>query len=243
MITLYSGTPGSGKSLHLASRLYWKVKSNQPIICNFPIAVEKITTQERDCFTYVDNSQLTPKFLIEYAENYWKSKGGKVKEDTILLVIDECQMMFNSRDWGRKDRKEWLEFFTIHRHLGYEILLCCQFDRMLDRQIRCLIEYEYVHRKMKNFGWKGWIFNFCCGGRLHVCVKKWYPLKEKIGSEFFKAKKKYYQIYDTFMMFNDAQCDKPSASSESGTAKQRASLSDLTDWLNEMEANKQNEVG
>ena len=136
MISLYSGTPGSGKSLHLANRLYWKVKNNMPVICNFPIAIEKITKKPRDCFTYVTNEELTPKFLKEYAQKYWEEKGGRVKEDTILLVIDECQMMFNSRDWGRGDRKEWLEFFTIHRHMGYEIQLCCQFDRMLDRQIR-----------------------------------------------------------------------------------------------------------
>ena len=205
MISLYSGTPGSGKSLHLASRLYWKVKGNQPVICNFPLNLQKISKKQKDCFEYVSNDKLTPQFLKEYANSYWKKQGGRVKEDSILLVIDECQMMFNSRDWGRTDRKEWLEFFTIHRHLGYEILLCCQFDRMLDRQIRCLIEYEYIHRKVKNFGIKGWLFNFFAGGRLHVAVKMWYPLRERIGAEFFKAKKKYYSIYDTFLMFDDGQ--------------------------------------
>lgn len=36
MITLYSGTPGAGKSLHLATRLYnWMRFKDAPIIGNF----------------------------------------------------------------------------------------------------------------------------------------------------------------------------------------------------------------
>ena len=44
--------------------------------------------------------------------------------------------------------------------------------------------------------------SLCAGGNLFVCVKFWYPIKEKTDSEFFKAKKKYYQIYDTYNRFD-----------------------------------------
>ena len=36
--------------------------------------------------------------LISYAKDY--AKGRSVKEDSLLLVIDECQLMFNARDWN-----------------------------------------------------------------------------------------------------------------------------------------------
>lgn len=201
MITFFSGTPGSGKSLHVASRLYWWVKAGKPCICNFAINLDKIKTRRKKQYEFVNNTALSPSYLIDYAKGYIAEKGG-VKEGSILLVIDECQLLFNSRDWGMKGRNEWLAFFTMHRHLGYDIILVAQFDRMIDRQIRSLIEYEYIHRKVSNFGWKGKIISAFALGNLFVSVKTWYPLKEKVGSEFFRAKKVYYGLYDTYVMFD-----------------------------------------
>ena len=37
MIYLYSGTPGSGKSLHQASDIYWDLKFNKPVVANYQI--------------------------------------------------------------------------------------------------------------------------------------------------------------------------------------------------------------
>ena len=39
--------------------------------------------------------------------------------------------------------------FSQHRKLGYRVILIAQFDRMLDRQIRSVLEYEYIHRKVR----------------------------------------------------------------------------------------------
>lgn len=200
MIDLYSGTPGSGKSLHVAKKLYWRVRAGKPCICNFPINLDQIRSSKEKKFIFKNNSELTPAFLIEYAQEYIKERG-KVKEDSILLVIDECQMMFNSRDWGRKDRSEWLVFFQIHRHLGYEIVLISQFDRMLDRQIRALIENEYIHRKVSNRGLAGWVMSAFFLGRLFACVRVWYPMKQKVAGNYFVAKKRYFRLYDSYAMF------------------------------------------
>ena len=114
-----------------------------------------------------------------FSKNYSDYVGRRVREGEILLVIDEAQLLFNSREWVKSDRAEWCSFFTQHRKLGYEVVLVAQFDRMLDRQIRSLIEYEWIHRKVSNFGNKGKIMSLFCGGRLFVAVKVWYPLKEK----------------------------------------------------------------
>lgn len=202
MITLYSGTPGAGKSLHLASRLYhWMQYKNAPIIGNFHCDFSSIKKQ-RGSFLYLDNSELTPEWLLWFSKNYSDYVGRRVKEGEILLVIDEAQLLFNSREWVKSDRAEWCSFFTQHRKLGYEVVLVAQFDRMLDRQIRSLIEYEWIHRKVSNFGIQGKIMSLFCGGRLFVAVKVWYPLKEKVGSEFFFYKKKFSDIYDTYALFS-----------------------------------------
>lgn len=198
MINLYSGTPGSGKSLHTAETIFYALIFGRPCICNFDINSSSIKKVKGE-FHYIDNESLTPNYLINFSLNYFSNH--KFKEETILLCIDESQLLFNCREWDAAGRKEWMSFFTQHRKYGYNIILIAQFDRMLDRQIRSLIEYEYKHRKVSNFGIYGKLLSLFCMGHLHVAVKIWYPLSEKVGSEFFVAKKKYYQLYDSYSTF------------------------------------------
>ena len=150
MIYLYSGTPGSGKSLDCARMIYYTLRRNKPVICNFDINTDYVS--HSDLFTHIENEELTPDYLMGYSKNYFNNSG--IKEGQITVVIDECQMLFNSRDWAKADRAGWNKFFQIHRHYGYDIILISQFDRMIDRQIRSLIEYEIIHRKVSNFGVK-----------------------------------------------------------------------------------------
>lgn len=197
LIYLYSGTPGSGKSLHTADKLYWRLRAGKPVIANF-------TFRWQDCgknphYLYINNMDLTPERLINFSRNWFACH--KFHEGAITLVIDESQILFNSRDWNAAGRGDWLSFFTQHRKYGYDVILVAQFDKMLDRQIRALIEYECIHRKVSNFGIWGKIFSLFAGGKLFVCVKVWYPMKEKVRSEFFRAKKKYYQLYDSYADF------------------------------------------
>ena len=200
MITLYSGTPGSGKSLHIAKDIRDRAYLGKPTIANFPA---ELSRYKRANYTYCPNDELTPEYLEAYSREYFKNH--KFKEGAILLVIDECQLLFNAREWQQTGRAQWLSFFTQHRKFGYNIVLIAQFDRMIDRQIRSLIEYEYIHRKASNYGVGGIIFSLCSGGNLFIAVHMWYPLKAKIGSEFFHARKKYWSIYDSYATFGAAE--------------------------------------
>ena len=199
MIYLYSGTPGSGKSLHTAQVLYWQLYKGLPAICNFDFAVERIRRKKKGQFVFLTNDELTPGKLIQFSQEYFVEH--PFREGRILLVLDECQLLFNAREWDAKGRKEWLSFFTQHRKYGYDVILVAQFDRMIDRQIRSLIEYEQVHRKVSNFGVWGKLFSLFSLGKLFVAVQVWYPMKERVGAEFFKANKRYYSLYDTYKHF------------------------------------------
>jgi len=48
MIYLYSGTPGSGKSLHLANIIWQKLRSGRPVIANFPIQLDIVAESTKD---------------------------------------------------------------------------------------------------------------------------------------------------------------------------------------------------
>lgn len=205
MILLYSGTPGSGKSLHLASVMKkWLHIFRAPVIGNFSFNASMCRPRGWGSYLEVSNNQLTPDFLIAFSNKYkMLRKWNSIPEEHILLVIDECQLLFNAREWNKGNRAAWISFFTQHRKLGYRIILVAQFDRMIDRQIRSLIEYEYIHRKVKNIGHGGQLLSLLSGGGLHIAVQIYKPLNEKVGSEFFKAKKSLYALYDSYTTFDD----------------------------------------
>ncbi len=205
MIMLYSGTPGSGKSLHTARDIRDALgPKRRPVIANFD--VNPATRGYRERFTYRPNSDLTPEVLMEFATDYWK--GRQVTEDAILLVIDEAQLVFNSRTWQDKGasskRMDWIEFFSQHRHFGYKVVLIAQFDRMIDRQIRSLVEIEVNHRKLANFGLKGLLLSLPFGGKLFCAVSYYYGLKEKVGTTWLLPRRAYFRLYDSYNRFEQA---------------------------------------
>ncbi|WP_139653014.1 zonular occludens toxin domain-containing protein [Raoultibacter phocaeensis] len=202
MIYLFTGTPGSGKSLHQARDIRDALRRGRPVIANYAVNVDCI----RGCkgeFVYMDNDDLTPAALIDYARNFWRTSGRRFRESTIKLYIDECQLLFNARTWHDKSRSEWVKFFTQHRKYGFDIYLVAQFDRMIDRQIRNLIEYEYNHRSLANFGTLGFLFSLLVGGRAFCGVKTWYQHTDRLGSVWLLPLRRYTRIYDTFNLFDD----------------------------------------
>lgn len=196
MIKLYSGTPGSGKSLHMAKAIKDALKKGVPVICNFYVSRD---LEGYENFIYVDTFEITPAGLKGFSKLFFKDR--KVVEDSIFLIIDEAQMLFNPRKWQQKGRDEWLHFFSVHRHYGYFILLVSQYDKMLDAQIRPLIEYECIHRKVSNFGLRGKILSLLMGGSTFFSCVYWYPAKQYMSTEVIHGSKKLYSVYNTFNEF------------------------------------------
>ena len=82
------------------------------------------------------------------------------------------------------------------------MILIAQFDKMVDRQFRALFEYEYVHRKVSNFGIVGWLMSLVFLGKAHVCIQRYYPLNQRLGSKWFIARSKYFEMYDSYEGFD-----------------------------------------
>lgn len=202
MIELYSGTPGSGKSLHMAREVRSRLmKKDSIVIGNFYINIKNIPKRKGN-YICVMNDRLTPERLLQFSKRLSCHLGRRLKEGEILLIIDEAQLLFNSREWQNISRKGWLSFFSQHRHYGYHIILATQFDRMLDRQVRCLLEYETIHRKVSRFGKMGLIIGLISHGNVFIAIRKWYPIKEKVDSEIFIGSRKIYDVYDSYNHFD-----------------------------------------
>lgn len=202
MIRLYSGTPGSGKSLHTAKDIRDRLRTSKCVIIgNFFVNTKKIP-KCKGTYIYVTNDRLTPGRLLRFARHYAYHLGRRLKEGELWLLIDEAQLLFNSREWQNIGRQGWLSFFSQHRHYGYDVVLAAQFDRMLDRQVRGLIEYETIHRKVSRAGKIGFVVGLLFRNQLYIAVEQWYPLKEKVGSDFFVGHKGLFDIYDSYNHFD-----------------------------------------
>lgn len=195
MIYLYTGTPGSGKSLNVARDIYNRLNRNKKypsVIANFTIN-KKMIKNKKARFLYKDNSDLTVEFLLDFAiKNHTLGI-----ENQTLVVVDECQVIWNAREWqSNTNRMDWIKFFTQHRKLGYNFIVIAQNDRMIDKQIRSLFEYEIMHRKLNNFK-IGRILPMST----FIAVSRWYGVNEKLGVEFFSYRKKWGNFYDSYGTF------------------------------------------
>ena len=209
MISLYSGTPGSGKSCHAAREIALRLQRKDSVVIGNFYFNTKAVKKCKGVYLYVPNHRLDPDKMLRFSRRLSKHLGRRLREGEVKIYIDEAQLLFNSREYASPDRRAWLSFFSQHRHYGYDVILLAQFDRMLDRQIRGLIEYEHVHRKVANAGLMGAFVGFLFRGNLFVCIEKWYPIKETIETSFFFTSKYIYGLYDSYNHF-DLVDEKPS---------------------------------
>jgi zona occludens toxin (predicted ATPase) len=220
MIWLYHGTGGSGKSLDMASDVMDKiVTSHKNVIANFPVNVDMLyhgvknsksdkqyfvddKKRKHGEFYYFDNDNMTVRNLIKYAKKMHKPR----IENQTLICIDECQRFFNPRDCQRKDRKLWVDFFTQHRKLGYNLILTTPSIKLIDKQIIDCIEYVVRHRKMNNAGWIGKLLPW----PMFCATYRWNGVSGKEGimqKQYFRFHRKFENLYDSFKFFDKSADD------------------------------------
>lgn len=231
MIHLYSGTPGSGKSFHATQKIFYRLRRGKNVISNYPINLDNCSysflgywlkkifkwykphKKKLGKFDYITNEEMTVEFLKEYARKNHK----KQKESQTLVIIDECGIKFNPRLFLQADRLKWIEFFSLHRHYGYDFILISQSDRMVDRQIRSFFEYNHQHRNVGNYKLFGKLLSFFVGGGLFVDCTVFYSIRERVGSDWIKFSRRIASLYDTFLLSDeDAYCQEEKGDSSDG---------------------------
>lgn len=210
MILAYTGTPGSGKSYHAVYDIWKRVQLGFPVVTNIPLEIpwkrsllRKNEEKRKETYVFKETFDITPKFLEQFSERIRVQHGWKrVPEEYITLVIDEAQLVFNCRDWQVAGRAEWLRFFQLHRKLGYKIILITQIAKMLDSQLRGLMEYEIIHRKASNFGLKGMFLSVLfMTPTLILAVRVWAVMRERIDAQVFRYSRRIARMYDTARIF------------------------------------------
>lgn len=199
-VYMYTGTVGSGKSLHAASEIRHYLNAGRPVIGNFELS-DIAPVRSRESYTYLDNEDLTPALLMKYSRDYFAEH--EFRENWLVLVVDECQILWNSRTWQQKgnNRQEWLSFFSQSRKWGYKVILIAQSDLMIDNQMRMQVEYKVQHRKLSNFGFWGWLIGTLFMGRLFLYITTYYVNGEVLERQWYVARHKDMAMYDTTKKF------------------------------------------
>lgn len=202
MTYFYTGTPGSGKSLHLAKMIRNWLKKGSLVIANFPVNTDCIKCHKDSKFVYMPMEDMQAAGAIDRIKKIIADYGF---EHRSYIVFDECQILWNSRSWNKKDRLDWVQFFTVHRHYGHDKLDCIlvtQKDTYVDKQIRAVVEFETRHKKVSNVNGFGLLMSLPFRGQLFVAVTDYYGQHDTIGKEFIVGRKSLFDIYDTHAMFD-----------------------------------------
>lgn len=170
MIEVAQGSPGSGKSAVATARALLHLRKGGVVAANFSltdgwadvVSSQHIMSKLSSEFRYKYASSLHNRFYRvnslpairsidpkSLACGVYKDTG-KYQEGQGLLILDEAQLVFNARNsmTGSKNL-DWIEFFTQHRKLGWDVILIAHTIDMIDSQIRPLAEYESRFRNLQ----------------------------------------------------------------------------------------------
>ncbi|MCI5219520.1 MAG: hypothetical protein D3914_10110 [Candidatus Electrothrix sp. LOE2] len=150
MIIAFTGTPGSGKTYDAVRKIIENLKMGRVVFTNIegmdsPECLEmiKMVTGLSDhgiaCKLYF--------FKPDQLEDFWNHIIPRC-----LVVLDEVQNIFNSREWQSGKNVGFNAWASTHRHHGYDVVLITQSIMRIDTAVRALVQWTYVYRKVDFFG-------------------------------------------------------------------------------------------
>ncbi|MFQ3071476.1 zonular occludens toxin family protein [Neisseria polysaccharea] len=122
MLYLFTGVPGSGKTLNVVSML-----AKRSDLKNRPLFIDGIQDLKipHEPIPEGESIQTWPK---------WAPTGA-------IIVVDECQRIFRPRPSGSKV-PDYVSELETHRHRGLDFFFITQHPRLIDANLRSLIEHH-----------------------------------------------------------------------------------------------------
>lgn len=139
-VYIVTGALGGGKSLMTVAKLRDYIKKGNRIAGNMNLDLKQLCNSAYSKTSYTRIPDVPTAADLNalgraYEGKYNDSKFG-------ALVLDECALWLNSREWNDKDRKGLITWLVHARKLGWDVFLLVQEIEMLDSQIRkALCEY------------------------------------------------------------------------------------------------------
>lgn len=179
MIIGFVGNPGSGKTYDAVRKILSNLQKGRVVYTNID-GIEKPECQEAiKALCGLSDLALTRQLKIlesNQLEDFWNHV-----EPGSLIVLDEIQKIFGTRDWQTDKNKQFGYWASTHRHQGFDVVLISQRPERIDSAVRALFEWCYFYRKMNFFG----------GMVQHKYLCYAYPGEDTSGPPLKKSVKEY----------------------------------------------------
>jgi zona occludens toxin len=177
MITLITGTPGSGKSLYAVMELIRPACDNGRIVYSSGIPALRLP--------------VVP-LTVDQVRNWHVVQGGSIDDDQhghlqhiaegALIVIDEVQRVWRPAGSGAGVPPD-IAALELHRHYGVDFVLICQHPSLLHRNVRALVG-RHIHLRSTALGrylheWPEWQENPHTRTARSVAVRRRYRLRRE----------------------------------------------------------------
>lgn len=166
-IYCYEGLPGSGKSYDASRKILSQLILGRRIITNIDGMQLKNCQEAIKHLIDIDDYELWDKLIHinnDQVINIKSTGKGRDKEYYIhdafwlhacpgdLIVIDEAQNFFNSRDWQAVGNREFGKWASEHRKRGNDLILITQAMEGIESSVRRLVEWCYRYKKLNMLG-------------------------------------------------------------------------------------------
>ncbi len=150
MIIGFAGTPGSGKTYEAVKKITDNLQMGRVVYTNIdgmadPECLEMIKS-------YCGLSDLALCKQLHFLEENQLADFWMHIEPGCLVVLDEVQKVFSSREWQTAKNNQFASWASTHRHNGFDVVLITQAVERIDSAVRSLLEWTYVFRKVNFFG-------------------------------------------------------------------------------------------
>lgn len=150
MIIGFAGTPGSGKSYEAVRKIIDNLRMGRVVFTNIdgmfdPLCLEAIKS-------VCDLSDLALQIQFHKLEHDQLEEFWLHIQPGSLVVLDEVQKIFGSREWQTEKNKRFANWASTHRHQGFDVVLISQQMERIDTAVRGLLEWTYIFRKVNFFG-------------------------------------------------------------------------------------------
>lgn len=150
MIIFYEGVPGSGKSYDSVVKIISNLKRKRKVYTNVEGLDDPKCQEMIKSLTNLDDYDLEQNLHILTPEQTFKF--WEFATPGSMVVIDEMQKYFNSRDWQKEENRKCADWCSTHRHEGYDAIFLTQRIEKVDTQVRTLTEWTYRYKKVNFLG-------------------------------------------------------------------------------------------
>lgn len=150
MIIGFAGTPGSGKTYEAVKKIIDNLMTGRVVYTNIEGLDDGECKEMIKAITGLSDLAIVRQLKVleeDQLEEFWMHI-----EPGCLVVIDEVQKYFSSRDWQSEKNKIFGYWASTHRHNGFDVVLITQSVERVDTAVRSLFEWTYVFRKINFFG-------------------------------------------------------------------------------------------